>query len=120
MKNVWKYLLVGLLVFVLVFAIALPFLGGGWGPYQMGPGMMGPGMMRGYNGFGGFSLFGGLTMLGMILVPLLLIGAVIAGVMMLIRGTGGSATLAGARQCPHCGKYVQADWMACPYCGQKI
>lgn len=116
MSNVWKYLLVGLLVFVLVFAIALPFLGGGWAPYGMGPWMMGPGMMRGYNGFG---LFGGLVMLGMVLVPLLLIGVLITGVVALLRGTGGSTTPPGARPCPHCGRYIQADWVACPYCGQK-
>lgn len=119
MSNVWKYLLVGLLVFVLVFAIVLPFLGGRWMPYRMGSWMMGPGMMHGYNGFGGFGILGGLMMLGMIFVPLLLVGAVIAGVVALVRGTGSQSTLPGARPCPNCGKYIQSDWIACPYCGEK-
>ena len=119
MSNVWKYLLVGLLVFILVFAIALPFFGGRWAPYGMGPWMMGPGMMHGYNGFGGFGMYGGLMMLGMILLPLLLIGAVIAGVAALVRGMGSSSTRTEARPCPHCGKYIQTDWVVCPYCGQK-
>jgi hypothetical protein len=119
MNNAWKYLLVGLLIFVLVFAMALPFFGGGWGPYQMGPWMMGPRMMHGYNGFGGFSMFGGLMMFGMILVPLILIGAVIAGVVALVRGIAGSSTPPAARPCPHCSRYIQAEWVVCPYCGQK-
>ena len=117
MKDVWKWLLVGLLVFGLVFIGALPFFGGGWGPY----GMMGPGMMGGYNMMGGFGF------LAMLFVPLLFIGALVVGVVALIRGLGGVAPVGpvaggqpGSRPCPHCGKFVQSDWKACPYCGEKL
>ncbi len=114
MKDAWKWLLVGLLVFGLVFFSALPFFGGGWGPY----GMMGPGMMGGYSMMG----FGFLTML---FVPLLVIGAVVVGVVALVRGLGGAAPATpgmqpGSRPCAHCSKFVQSDWKACPYCGEKL
>lgn len=57
MRINWKYLLVGLLVFGLVFVVALPFFFRGFGGYG-GYGMMGPGgMMRGW-GFG--PMMGGL------------------------------------------------------------
>lgn len=25
-----------------------------------------------------------------------------------------------ARSCSHCGKTAQADWVTCPYCGEKL
>lgn len=117
MKAVWKWLLVGLLVFALVFFSALPFfVGWGWGPY----GMMGPGMMGGVPMMGGFGFFGFLMMLGMWLVPLALIVAVVASIVALARGLGGTPAASGSHPCPHCGKFVQAGWVACPYCGGKL
>jgi|GEM_PF-1236727 len=96
MNNILKYILVGGLVFALVFVVALPFFGAsnswafgcGWGrggaTWGMGPGMMGrgwgfPGMM------GGFGLFGGLMMFGMLLYPILIIGLIVAGIFWLVK-----------------------------------
>jgi hypothetical protein len=110
MKDVWKYLLVGLGIFLLVFLIGLFFFtGGGWGQYGMGPWMMG-----GYDGFGWLMMF------GMILLSLLVIGSIIAGIVWLARSMGGPATPLHSQPCPNCGKFVQVGWMACPYCGQKL
>ena len=120
MNNVWKYLLVGLGIFLLVFLVGLLFFtGGGWGQYRMGPGMMGPWMM-GPGMMGSYGVFGWLMMLGMFLLPILLIGAIIAGVVLLVRSMGNPATSPRSQPCPNCGKFVQVAWMACPYCGQKL
>ena len=93
MNNTLKYLLIGALVFVLVFLAALPFFGAGV-PGVFGCGWngnatawgMGRGMMRGSWGMPvGFGAFGGLMMLGMFLRPLLVWGLIAAGVYWLIR-----------------------------------
>lgn len=94
MNKTLRYILVGVLVFALVFFITLPFFGvgsswafhcgwnqGGWG---MGPSMMRwgwgfPGMMS------GFGLFGGLMMFGMFLYPILIIGLIVAGITWLVK-----------------------------------
>ncbi|MCL4535079.1 MAG: SHOCT domain-containing protein [Bacteroidetes bacterium] len=80
MSNIWKYVLIGLLVFVLVFAVALPLVGGGGSRYGMGWGMMGPGMMGGGWGFG---LLGPIVML---LLGVLVIGGMVWFVQTLARG----------------------------------
>lgn len=96
MNNTLKYILMGALVFVLVFLVALPFFGAGvpgaFGCGWNGSGTawgMGPGMMRGGWGFHGmpvgFGWFGGLAMLGMFLRPLLFWGLIAAGVYWLIK-----------------------------------
>jgi hypothetical protein len=96
MNNTLKYILVGVLVFALVFFVALPFFGANATPWATGCGWnsggaawgMGPGMMGGW-GFpgimGGFGSFGGLMMLGMFLYPLLILGLVTAGVYWLVK-----------------------------------
>jgi hypothetical protein len=106
MNNTLKYILVGALVFALVFFVALPFFGANAAPWAIGCGWnrgggawgMGSGMMRGGWGFpgmtlapaastgvGGFGLFGGLMMLGMFLYPLLILGLIAAGVYWLVK-----------------------------------
>ena len=124
MKDWWRYLLAGGLIFVIVFFFALPFVGGvgGW-PYGIRG--MGPGMMGGFP-IMGFGVFGWLIMLGMWLVPLAVIVLLVAGVMALFRST--AVTPAGrppepaseVHPCPNCGRQVQNGWVACPYCGQKL
>jgi hypothetical protein len=118
MRDAWKYLLVGILVFLAAFFIALPFFGGSlWGTW----GMMGPGMMGGAYPYSGWSWFGGfLMMIGMILLPLALVGVLVAGIFLLFRNQGNAASNQAARPCPHCGKFVQTGWAACPYCGEKL
>ncbi|MCF6277503.1 MAG: hypothetical protein L3J16_01980 [Anaerolineales bacterium] len=82
MKNFWKYILVGALLSLVTFRIALPFFGGmtyasgiGSGAYPMGMHMVGR----------GFGLFAGFGMLGMWLLPLLTLGLIVAGITWVIR-----------------------------------
>lgn len=125
MNNVWRYLLVGGLVFVLAFFVAVPLFGG-WGPFEMmGYRGTGPGMMGGFPMMG-FGVFGWLIMLGMWLVPLAVVALLVAGVMALFRATTVTpvgtppAPTSEAHPCPNCGKHVQNGWVACPYCGEKL
>lgn len=95
MNNTLKYILVGGLVFALVFFVALPFFGAGnsWAfgcGWNQGGWGMGPGMMRGGWGFpggmmGGFGMFGGLMMFGMLLYPLFILGLIAAGIYWLVK-----------------------------------
>lgn len=125
MRSAWKYLLAaGLLVITLVFVLVLPYFGGkGWaGACYPGGWMTGSGMMRGWNGYSGFSWFGGtIMMFGMLLIPLLLVGLGVAGIVALARGSSSSSAMqASVKPCPQCGKYIQDGWRACPYCGEKV
>ena len=113
-----------LVALAVVASTILPFFfpQTGWGGY----GTMGPGHM-----YGGGSMMGGLGMMsffgiGMFLVPLLVIGLIVLGVVWLVRSGIGSGTpsapqqsLTASRFCQHCGKPLQAEWKACPYCGEK-
>jgi hypothetical protein len=67
--------------------------------------------------------------IGMFLWPLLLIGLIVLGVVWLVQSVARPAMpqAPAAPQppaptvvCAHCGKPLQAGWMACPYCGEKI
>ena len=95
MNNTLKYILVGTLVFAMVFFVALPFfgtntpraIGCGWSrggaTWGMGPGMtLAPGASA---GVGGFGMFGGLMMFGMLLYPILIIGLIVAGIVWLVK-----------------------------------
>lgn len=131
MNNTLKYILVGALVFALVFFVALPFFGGNIAPWATGCGWnrggtvwgMGSGMMWDGWGFpgmgGGFGLFGGLMMLGMFLFPLLILGLIVAGIFWFVSNLNSSKSVQG-RACTSCGKPVQADWKTCPYCGNNL
>ncbi len=71
-------------------------------------------------GLGMMSFFG----IGMLLVPLLVVGLIVLGVVWLVRGTSGTLSTpplspTASRFCQHCGKPLQAEWKACPYCGEK-
>ncbi len=81
------------------------------------------------NGFGMMSFFG----FGMLLIPLLIVGLIVIGVAWLVKSVAAPAAAqppaivpeakgsgAAGRFCQHCGKPLQADWKACPYCGEKV
>lgn len=126
MHSFWKYLLIGLLVFGLVFVVAFPFFIRGFGGYS-GYGMMYPGGMMGGWGFGpmmgSFGIFGGLMMLLAFLLPLGLISLIVFGVISLLRRPATTITppaYVPTHACPSCGKPAQADWKTCPYCGQNL
>lgn len=123
MRNIWKYLLVGLLVLGLFVLVGLPFLARGLG-FSRGYGMMGN--WGYYPMMGGFGILGGLMMLLFMVLPVALIVLAVAGVFSLLRRPDTNVTPpapsvpAAARTCQACGKPAQADWTTCPYCGQKL
>jgi hypothetical protein len=120
----------------LIFSAALPLFaprlglaGDGWtmGPGRMfgrgwaGPGHMFGGMTGGFGlpffGFGGF--FG----------PLLFLGLLALGVFLLVRGASRPApgqppapsqAPVAATPCANCGRPLQPEWVACPYCGERV
>jgi hypothetical protein len=61
-------------------------------------------------------------MLGMLLVPLAIIGILVVGGVVLVREVSKpqAPTQVAVRTCTHCGKVLQADWANCPYCGEKV
>ncbi len=78
-------------------AAFFPMMGRVWG---MHGGMM----------FGGFPFLGSLLGLGLLVL-------VVVGIAGLVRGFGQPAA---ERTCTHCGAPLQAGWIACPRCGQKV
>jgi hypothetical protein len=117
MKNIWKWLFFGLIIFLIAFVIAMPFFGGraGWPMRSVyGYGMM-PGGMMGWGGFGGIGM-----LLGMAL-PLLAVAGVIALVYSLIArsGTPPPPPPVPTSPCAFCQKPLDPGWVACPYCGKK-
>lgn len=96
-----------LIVLAMVFSTVAPYLFpnalGGYGGY----GMMGGGF--------GFMPFGGFMFLG----PLLFLGLIVLGVVWLVRALTPIQPVA-ATPCTHCGKTLQPNWKACPYCGEKV
>jgi hypothetical protein len=111
-----------LIALAVTASTVLPFFfpQAGWGG---GQGMMGRNHMFGggpmMGGFGMTSLFG----LGMLVVPVLFIGLLVLGVVWLVKSVATPAAsqppVAGA-SCANCGKPLQANWKACPYCGEKV
>jgi len=123
MRNIWKWVLIFLGVFLAVFLIALPILG--LFAFRGFP-MMGGFYYGMPHMFGGYGFYGGwLMMFGMFLGPLVVIALIVAGVVALVRTTGGSHPSsaqppAPTRTCRNCGRALQADWSHCPYCGEKV
>jgi hypothetical protein len=75
-----------------------PMMRGSWGMYPM--------RMAGWLPFGGF--------LG-VLVLLSLLGV---GIAILVRRNSGPK--AAPRLCAKCGRPIEADWVVCPHCGEKV
>ena len=131
MKNIWKWILMVVALFLVSFCIALPVLsllginpalpmrfmaGSGFGSRMAMPGY---GMMG-----GGFFGSGLLAIVGIALrcvLPLLLVGGIIAVfVLLLRRHPAATPAPSTAKVCSACKKPVEAEWVACPYCGQKL
>jgi hypothetical protein len=110
-------LIAAAVIFSVVWPVFAPrsMWGGSFG------GMVGPGHM-----FGGRSMFGGFGLpffgIGMMLWPLLFVGLIVLGVVWLVRGLTPPAATPPASGifCSHCGKPLQAGWVACPYCGERV
>ena len=118
MKNIWKWIVFGLVVFLVSFLVALPLFAGGWMPPMRtiyGYGMMHGGMM----GWG----FGGISWIGMLfrtVLPILAVAGGIALVYWLVKpGAPQAEPPVPTTPCHSCGKPLNPDWVACPYCGKK-
>jgi len=124
MKNIWKWILLGVVFFLVAFCVALPLLGGLAGlPGRafFGEGMMNRGSMMGNFGFGGG--LGLLMLASRCVLPLLVVAGIVALVVWLVRRQSPKALSTAAsdtKPCSSCGKPVQAGWVACPFCGQKL
>ena len=120
MRNEWKWAAIILAVLLVVILVGVPLLTRfGWGEYGWAP-MMHGGYYRPHM-FGGFGFFGGgLMMVGMLLLPLALVGLLVLGGVALFRGMSGSPPVQAAGACSSCGKPLQAGWAHCPYCGEKV
>ena len=117
---------------VLVGISLLPWILGWPGGWGMGPGMMGGQTQGGwcpfcggrgaFPGWGLGGLLGWFFLLGMIFVPLAVLALLILGVVWLVRTTSGSPrqTDSSAASCPHCGRAVEVDWRACPFCKEDL
>lgn len=114
MKDAWKYILGGLLVFILVFFGILLLVYPGYG------GMMGG---WGYTPLmGGFGMMSGFMMLFVFLLPLAVIALIVIGGVALLRRPTSVVPppQIPVKSCPNCGKPIQADWKNCPHCGNPL
>lgn len=113
--KTWKWiaiLAIGLLVVLIVGAFLFRGVGYHWMPMH---GRFGGIPMMGASRYFGFGV-----MLFGLLVPLLLLGLVITGGVAIYNGLKKPAASAPVSSCSHCGKPIQADWVNCPYCGEKL
>ncbi len=127
MKSYWKWVALFLGVFIVAFLVALPLFSGngyGWMPmmqtYANWAGVGGG--YRGQHMLGGFGFFRGWQMMfGMLIIPLVLLGIFILGIVALVKGLIKPQNQTVADQvCANCGKVVQTDWVNCPICGKLI
>lgn len=118
MKHVWKWILIGLGIALVVFLIALPMFG-----LRHFGGVYG---LRGYTGhpmmgLGGVMMFGWGIMLLKGLFCLAVLGFAVYGVIALVRGKKAPAVPPPApKTCKNCGRIVEKDWVNCPYCGNSL
>ena len=120
-KGNWRQISILTIVLLLVLFLVSRTMGGfggyGYGMHRM----MGAGMM----GSWGLPIFGGLGMFLMGLIPLGFLALLVAGIVGLVRMSGGSPapiphSPRTSGTCPSCGQPTQADWQLCPYCGQVL
>jgi hypothetical protein len=134
MNKTLKWILIGLGIALVVFLVALCFFAMHRGGFSM---------MRGYGdfdragrGFGGFPMMGFMPMIAFGLLRgifgLGVLTLAVIGVVLLVRNGKAkrdaqsvaapvvpSTTPVVEKSCKHCGKTLNDDWVACPYCGKK-
>lgn len=119
MRNLWKWILGVLAVALVTFLFSVLFFSGigrggfGYGGYGM--------MVRGMPMMWGWGMFGGLMMLGMLLIPVGVVALPVADGVALVRGTNTPKAAALSNSpCSNCGRPTQSDWTTCPYCGKAL
>jgi hypothetical protein len=113
----WKWFVLFFIVLIVAAIIAIPLwssIGNNW-MGMMGNGFQCPYLFGKYESIGGF-----IMMFGMFLIPLVLIGLVLLGVAVIVKGSFAPKAIIPMKSCVHCGKPLQADWVNCPYCGKKV
>ena len=103
-----------IVVIVGLLALSLFLVGGRWGGMMMGPDCP---------WCGGRGMLGPLGWLGSALacaVPLLLLILAAVGVVWFAASQRPRRQDDQALICPECGREVQPDWRACPYCGHGL
>jgi uncharacterized membrane protein len=121
------------LVTFIIGIMLLPFVFGWYGgSLAMGPGRRGGGTQDDgcpfcggpgrYTTWGVGGLFGWIFMLGTMLFPLGLLVLLILGIVWLVRAgsRSSSQTSPPSRMCPKCGKPLEVDWRACPFCAEDL
>lgn len=76
-----------------------------------------------HHGLRGLPVMGIFGLLLMLIVPLGVLGLLVAGTILLVRAIQKPDQVANRHQldhCPNCGKSVKSDWQVCPYCGQSL
>jgi hypothetical protein len=123
-----------IVVVIFVIGVTLLPLVFGWygGSSAMGPGMMGGQTQGGWcpfcggtgRGSGGFfgGMFGWAFMLMAVLFPVGLLVLLILGVVWVARAVSRPTNQSASpgQTCPHCGKAVEVDWRACPFCAEDF
>jgi F0F1-type ATP synthase assembly protein I len=121
--------LVTLVIGIMLLPLVFGWYGGAW---TMGPGMMG-GQTQGdwcpfcggtgrYQGWGFGGVFGWFFMLGTLLFPLGLLVLLILGIVWVARAVSRPTNQSASpgHTCPKCGKAVEVDWRACPFCAEDF
>lgn len=146
MSKFWKWFLIVIIALVVLGVIAIAVVGftrgfGHMGYFvgRRGGFMMIPGMERGFLMHGAFPGRPGLMLFGLfrffgLLIPLGLLALLVWALVKLTSKKNpvspmaasspspenNPANAAPVRVCSHCGKTAQADWVTCPYCGEKL
>lgn len=118
MKSVWKWILIVLGIAVVVFLIAMAFMG-----RVMVHGTPGIrlGLARPYIQMGRMMAFGWGFMILRGLLGLAVLGFAIYGIVALASHKKAPAVPPPApKTCGNCGRVVEKDWVSCPYCGHSL
>ena len=116
MKSIWRVIAIILIVLIVAGLVGLAFI------RPFGLGFM-PMIYRGPHLFFGRMFFGpGLFGFGFPLITLVVVGLLVWIGLSMSKGVFHPQVEPPAimQNCAHCGKPLQAGWITCPYCGEKI
>ena len=132
----WTHIVAFAAIVLVIFIIGimlLPLVFGWSGvSWSMGPGMMGGQTQGGWcpfcggtgtsSGWGFGGVFGWFFMLMAILFPVGLLVLLILGIAWVVRAVSRptNQTPSSGQTCPKCGKAVEVDWRACPFCQEDL
>jgi hypothetical protein len=119
MKNIWKWIAIIITVLIIFSILGFSFI---WRfGYNMIP--MIDGGFRGSHMFNGYGFYGGnFLMFGISIFPILIIGLLLWFGVSLTKSSAKSLkeSSSAIRNCDYCDEVLQAGWVNCPYCGEKV